>query len=244
MLVYANSFRVRTDSGGHAHTSLAAGRARRGDPGQRASHVPGTTTTSLRKRLLASLLPRQVEDAAVRSHAGIRCCRACRAHDRHGQRRPAMQARCWIEADAPPQSGEAGQRSPRKSSRSFRAQRGAGVAPGPIHDGSTQMASRRKSYPSRRPGRRRAVLRGKPPEDLQRRDGHGNASAIRPSAPGERDLPRCSSTSGENRVRTVAMEPTEGLVRGMRVVDTGKPISVPVGPQATGTRSQRPRRAG
>src|SRR5262245_37594651 len=34
---------------------------------------------------------------------------------------------------------------------------------------------------------------------------------------------------GENRVRAVAMEPTEGMVRGMPVEDTGEPISVPVG---------------
>ena len=34
---------------------------------------------------------------------------------------------------------------------------------------------------------------------------------------------------GENRVRTVAMKPTDGLVRGMSVVDTGAPSSVPVG---------------
>src|SRR5467141_5444240 len=34
---------------------------------------------------------------------------------------------------------------------------------------------------------------------------------------------------GEGRVRTVAMEPTEGMVRGMKAVDTGKPIEVPVG---------------
>jgi F-type H+-transporting ATPase subunit beta len=34
---------------------------------------------------------------------------------------------------------------------------------------------------------------------------------------------------GENRVRTVAMEPTEGMVRGMKAYDTGKPIIVPVG---------------
>src|SRR5262249_48797688 len=37
---------------------------------------------------------------------------------------------------------------------------------------------------------------------------------------------------GENRVRTVAMKPTDGMRRGMRVVDTGAPISMPVG-QAT-----------
>ena len=39
---------------------------------------------------------------------------------------------------------------------------------------------------------------------------------------------------GEGRVRTVAMQPTEGMVRGMPVEDTGKAISVPVGPQVLG----------
>ncbi|SDE38182.1 F0F1 ATP synthase subunit beta [Limimaricola pyoseonensis] len=34
---------------------------------------------------------------------------------------------------------------------------------------------------------------------------------------------------GENTVRTIAMDATEGLVRGATVTDTGKPISVPVG---------------
>jgi F-type H+-transporting ATPase subunit beta len=37
---------------------------------------------------------------------------------------------------------------------------------------------------------------------------------------------------GENRVRTVAMKPTDGMRRGLRVIDTGAPISMPVG-QAT-----------
>jgi len=39
---------------------------------------------------------------------------------------------------------------------------------------------------------------------------------------------------GENRVRTVAMQPTEGLVRGMKVLDTGQPITVPVGRETLG----------
>ena len=39
---------------------------------------------------------------------------------------------------------------------------------------------------------------------------------------------------GENRVRTVAMKPTDGMQRGMPVVDTGAPISVPVGPKTLG----------
>ncbi len=34
---------------------------------------------------------------------------------------------------------------------------------------------------------------------------------------------------GEGRVRCVAMEPTEGMVRGMKAIDMGGPISVPVG---------------
>ena len=39
---------------------------------------------------------------------------------------------------------------------------------------------------------------------------------------------------GENTVRTIAMDATEGLVRGAAVADTGKPISVPVGPATLG----------
>src|SRR3974390_1054037 len=34
---------------------------------------------------------------------------------------------------------------------------------------------------------------------------------------------------GEGRVRCVAMEPTDGMVRGMKAIDQGGPISVPVG---------------
>ncbi|MFT7021880.1 MAG: F-type H+-transporting ATPase subunit beta, partial [Rhodococcus sp. (in: high G+C Gram-positive bacteria)] len=34
---------------------------------------------------------------------------------------------------------------------------------------------------------------------------------------------------GDNLVRTISMQPTDGLVRGTPVADTGKPISVPVG---------------
>lgn len=39
---------------------------------------------------------------------------------------------------------------------------------------------------------------------------------------------------GEDRVRTVAMDSTDGLVRGMEAYDTGEPISVPVGPETLG----------
>ena len=39
---------------------------------------------------------------------------------------------------------------------------------------------------------------------------------------------------GENTVRTIAMDTTEGLIRGQEVVDTGGAISVPVGPEVLG----------
>jgi F-type H+-transporting ATPase subunit beta len=39
---------------------------------------------------------------------------------------------------------------------------------------------------------------------------------------------------GENRARCIAMEPTEGMVRGMVATDLGEPISVPVGKQTLG----------
>src|SRR5215469_549825 len=39
---------------------------------------------------------------------------------------------------------------------------------------------------------------------------------------------------GEGRVRTVAMKPTEGMVRGMKAEDTGGPIKVPVGRKVLG----------
>ena len=39
---------------------------------------------------------------------------------------------------------------------------------------------------------------------------------------------------GENSVRTIAMDSTEGLQRGLEVTDTGGPIEVPVGPETLG----------
>ena len=39
---------------------------------------------------------------------------------------------------------------------------------------------------------------------------------------------------GENRVRCISMQPTEGMVRGMKAIDTVEPISVPVGRENLG----------
>src|ERR671925_1364502 len=39
---------------------------------------------------------------------------------------------------------------------------------------------------------------------------------------------------GDNLVRAISMQPTDGLVRGQEVTDTGEPISVPVGDATKG----------
>src|SRR6185369_5798157 len=39
---------------------------------------------------------------------------------------------------------------------------------------------------------------------------------------------------GEGRVRTIAMQSTDGMVRGMKALDLGGPISVPVGRETLG----------
>lgn len=51
---------------------------------------------------------------------------------------------------------------------------------------------------------------------------------------GSRMILEVAQHLGENTVRTIAMDSTEGLVRGQEVVDTGAPISVPVGEATLG----------
>ena len=51
---------------------------------------------------------------------------------------------------------------------------------------------------------------------------------------GTRVVLECQQHLGEERVRTVAMDGTEGLVRGMTVTDTGMPIRMPVGDDIKG----------
>jgi F-type H+-transporting ATPase subunit beta len=67
-----------------------------------------------------------------------------------------------------------------------------------------------------------------------------NALKIEQPADPEKGLPEINLTLevashlGENKVRTIAMGPTDGLVRGMKAVDTGQPITVPVGEATLG----------
>ncbi len=51
---------------------------------------------------------------------------------------------------------------------------------------------------------------------------------------GETLVLECQRHLGEDSVRTISMDSTEGLTRGMEVVDTGRPISMPVGDRIKG----------
>ena len=62
-------------------------------------------------------------------------------------------------------------------------------------------------------------------------DGHLPAilNALETENNGKRLVLEVAQHLGENTVRTIAMDATEGLVRGLPVTDTGAPITVPVG---------------
>src|SRR5690606_20849459 len=51
---------------------------------------------------------------------------------------------------------------------------------------------------------------------------------------GTRVVLECQQHLGEERVRTIAMEGTEGLMRGMKVNDSGAPIKMPIGEDIKG----------
>ncbi len=59
-------------------------------------------------------------------------------------------------------------------------------------------------------------------------------SALETSNNGQRLVLEVAQHLGENTVRTIAMDATEGLTRGQAVRDTGAQISVPVGPATLG----------
>ncbi len=61
-----------------------------------------------------------------------------------------------------------------------------------------------------------------------------NALEVKVPAGSPRLVLEVAQHLGENTVRTISMEATEGLVRGQEVVDTGAPIMVPVGPGTLG----------
>jgi len=59
-------------------------------------------------------------------------------------------------------------------------------------------------------------------------------NALHVNNQGQRLVLEVAQHLGESSVRTVAMDSTDGLVRGQKVVDTGKPITVPVGKETLG----------
>ena len=67
-------------------------------------------------------------------------------------------------------------------------------------------------------------------------DGHLPAilNALETTNQGNRLVLEVAQHLGENTVRTIAMDSTEGLVRGQDVTDTGEAIKVPVGPATLG----------
>jgi len=61
-----------------------------------------------------------------------------------------------------------------------------------------------------------------------------NALEAKETISGERLVLEVAQHLGENTVRTIAMDATEGLVRGQEIVDLGAPITIPVGPETLG----------
>ena len=61
-----------------------------------------------------------------------------------------------------------------------------------------------------------------------------NALEAKETISGERLVLEVAQHLGENTVRTIAMEATEGLTRGQPCSDQGSPISIPVGPETLG----------
>jgi F-type H+-transporting ATPase subunit beta len=59
-------------------------------------------------------------------------------------------------------------------------------------------------------------------------------NALHTEVNGRRLVLECAQHLGESTVRAIAMDSTDGLVRGAEVTDTGGPISVPVGPETLG----------
>jgi len=79
-----------------------------------------------------------------------------------------------------------------------------------------------------------------PVVDIEFENGHlpDILNAIKIQHSGEREINLTVEVArhlGDNLVRTIAMSSTDGLVRGMEAIDTGKPITVPVGPTAKWT---------
>ena len=70
------------------------------------------------------------------------------------------------------------------------------------------------------------------PDDVQLPDIYDALSVKRPN--GTEIVLECQQDIGENTMRTIAMDSTDGLDRGMEVISLGGPISMPVGEDING----------
>src|SRR5690606_30405250 len=118
--------------------------------------------------------------------------------------------------------------SPRNSSKSYRAPRPSDRTPKETSMATTAQANT-KGVIGRVTQVTGAVV------DVQF-DGHLPAilNALETNNNGSRLVLEVAQHLGENTVRTVAMDTTEGLVRGQEVTDTAEPITVPVGVETLG----------
>jgi hypothetical protein len=118
-------------------------------------------------------------------------------------------------------TNEAAAQAPRQEGRRARKAAG-GTAP--------QSPTNRRHRPPGQPGhrrRRRRAVRRRPAGDPERAGDHQ-----RPA--GNRLVLEVAQHLGENTVRTIAMDTTDGLTRGQEVSTPARPITVPVGPETLG----------
>src|SRR6267378_5347678 len=98
------------------------------------------------------------------------------------------------------------------------------------------MATKAKEAPKRNVGKVVQVIG--PVLDVEFEPEHlpelYNALIVELEGGGRRVVVEVQQHIGRNQIRAVAMSPTDGVVRGMPAVDTGEPITVPVGKPALG----------
>ncbi len=90
----------------------------------------------------------------------------------------------------------------------------------------------RPSGSGRRTGRRLPVPRRADPRSPHRDPHHQRR--LRRARRRSTSSAKPQQHIGEGRVRTIALQPTEGLVRGMKAISLGEPVTVPVGKETLG----------
>ncbi len=175
------------------------------------------------EEILGSLLIAQSLDPGVPRPAGKRCVRAGRAHERHGQRHP-QRRRHDQQADDQVQSSAPGQHHQR-TDRDHLGRRSA--LNEPAHEDDRQMAA------SNKVGKISQVMGAVVDVKF---DGHlpEILNALETMNHGNKLILEVAQHLGESTVRTIAMDSSEGLVRGQEVTDLGSPISMPVGDETLG----------